>query len=72
MKASTLVAKLQELIETNGDLDLIYAKDDEGNGYDTISFSPSLFMRVDHNEYMCKSLTEECGIEFIPDVICIN
>lgn len=33
MKASKLIASLQALIDIHGDLDLIYAKDDEGNAF---------------------------------------
>lgn len=33
MKASELIASLQALIDIYGDLDLIYAKDDEGNAF---------------------------------------
>ncbi|CUR44348.1 hypothetical protein VCM_00146 [Pseudomonas phage VCM] len=36
MKASQLVAKLNKLIDTHGDLTLILQADAEGNSYDTI------------------------------------
>ena len=33
MKASQLITDLQALIAKHGDLELIYSKDDEGNGF---------------------------------------
>ena len=39
MKASELIKGLQALIGIHGDLDLIYAKDDEGNGFYKINIT---------------------------------
>ena len=44
MKASELIINLQKLIEEHGDLDVIYAKDDEGNGYSEVYYNPSVGM----------------------------
>jgi hypothetical protein len=58
MKLSTYIEKLQELLAENGDLQCIYSKDDEGNGYGTVNYSPSL-MRYDYDEREAYNLEEE-------------
>lgn len=41
MKASDLITNLTELIENHGDLEIIYAADDEGNFYGKVSYPPT-------------------------------
>ena len=36
MRLTKYIEKLQELFAEHGDLDLIYSKDDEGNGYEKV------------------------------------
>ena len=48
MKISELVKNLQEILEKYGDLDLITAIDDEGNGFNEIYFEPSIGYYEDH------------------------
>jgi len=38
MKASELLQRLEDLILAHGDLELVYAVDDEGNDYDSITY----------------------------------
>lgn len=42
MKLTEYIAYLQEFLDTEGDLELIYTVDDEGNGYNYIQFGPEL------------------------------
>ena len=43
MKLKTYINALQKLEEKYGEgLDVIYAQDDEGNGYDLVEFAPSI------------------------------
>lgn len=51
---------------------LIYAKDDEGNEFKNVFYTPSLGFMNDENEYTPKDHEdwEELGEE--PNVICIN
>ena len=62
MKLSTYIEKLQELLAENGDLDCIYSKDDEGNGYNTVNYSPSL-MRYDDDSREAYNLEDEEDFE---------
>lgn len=41
MKISEMIRHLEDVRREHGDLECIYAKDDEGNGYSTIHYSPS-------------------------------
>lgn len=42
MKISKMIKNLEEFKAEHGDLDCWYAKDDEGNGYQEIYYSPTL------------------------------
>lgn len=47
MKISEMIKNLQLLLEEHGDLECWYAKDDEGNGYQSIYYEPSIsFVRI--------------------------
>ena len=72
MKASTLIENLQKLIDIHGDLDLIYAKDDEGNGYERIHYDPSLYIFEDRDDVRSIEDCLENGDEFTPNAICVN
>ena len=41
-KISEMINNLQEIILKEGDLPLVYSKDDEGNGFDYIYYSPTV------------------------------
>lgn len=43
MKVSEMIKNLQEFMKENGDLECWYARDDEGNGYQEVSYKPSLY-----------------------------
>ena len=49
MKISKMIKELQEIEKAYGDLDCWYAKDDEGNGYQKVSYEPSIAY-IDKNE----------------------
>lgn len=42
MKISEMIEKLENVKRAYGDLECIYAKDDEGNGYSTIHYDPGM------------------------------
>lgn len=42
MKISEMIKNLEEFMDEHGDIDCWYAKDDEGNGYQEIYYSPTL------------------------------
>ena len=43
MKVSEMIKNLTEFMTEHGDLDCWYAKDDEGNGYQSIYYEPSMY-----------------------------
>lgn len=75
MKLGQYIKQLQEVIETNSayeDLDVIYAKDDEGNGYQHINYSPTLGHNSEEGEYYAEFESgEECDEDDI-NCICVN
>lgn len=42
MKISDFIKSLEEIKEEYGDLELVYSRDDEGNGFDRVQFYPSV------------------------------
>lgn len=62
MRVSKMIKNLQEFLEEHGDLDCWYAKDDEGNGYQEIHYTPSIFYVDKSDEIIYGSLedAEEC------------
>lgn len=40
MKASEYIKRLEILVKEHGDLDLVYAKDDEGNAFLPVNYFP--------------------------------
>jgi hypothetical protein len=58
-----------------GNLDVVYAADDEGNGYGKVHYTPTLGF-FDHGEFTADSSFEEhqedYGEELIANAICIN
>lgn len=43
MKISEMIKNLQNFMAENGDLECWYAKDDEGNGYQEVHYTPSKY-----------------------------
>lgn len=69
MNASQLIEQLNELIKTHGDLELVYAKDDEGNGYDKVFYAPSA---GHYNENEKEFHSHSNKYKKKPNAICIN
>lgn len=79
MKASKLVQKVQELIQKYGDLDLVYAIDDEGNAYEIVGdWGPAVgnYNSKDKEFYDKEWMTENWGKGWEEDnplnAICVN
>lgn len=74
MKLREYIEKLQSIEKKHGNLFVVYAFDEEGNGHDTIGFSPSV------GNYDSKAFIDECFTdeddakeEGLPiNAICIN
>ena len=69
MKISKLIENLQAIQKEFGDLDCIYAKDDEGNGFNYISYNPSV------GEYDSKGrefYQDDEEYEITVNAVCVN
>ena len=73
MKLTKYIEKLQVLLKEHGDLDLIYSKDDEGNGYQTVNYKPSLsYYIASDREVIHEDDLEEWDESEYQKVICVN
>jgi hypothetical protein len=70
MKLSEYIEKLETILKNHGDVEIIYAVDDEGNYFDKVHFDPSP-CRFDEND--------QEGVEFLSydetikvNAVCIN
>ena len=52
MKLNELIKNLKEVEKKYGNLDVIYAIDDEGNGYQDIYSSPTICERLSDDSYI--------------------
>jgi len=86
MKLREYLDRLNEMIKENPECleyDVITAKDDEGNGYDHVHWTPSVGMLIDGGYGFCSdeedwnedqefSYEEEDRTQFKPDSVCLN
>ena len=73
MRLQEYIQKLQQILETEGDLELIYSRDDEGNGYDNVQYSPSVqFFNINYFEVIAEKDLEEYEEDDYTKVCCIN
>lgn len=73
MKLKEYIEQLQKFAQENPaslEMDVIYARDDEGNGYCRGVMGPS-FMQVD-GDYHPDVLNDESQEDFEPNAVCIN
>ena len=78
VRISDIIRTLERLKATNGDLEVVYAIDDEGNAFHKVYHSPSIGM-YNHGDFLSiseyRELKEEGGLWY-PDnsekVVCIN
>ena len=71
MKLKEYIEKLQELYLEHGDLELVYAVDDEGNYYDKVSYDPGIINMCGEDRISEEDL-EEYSSEGIKQYVCIN
>ena len=71
MKLKEYIEKLQELYLEHGDLELVYAVDDEGNYYDKVGYDPSI-MNMCGEDRISEEDIEEYSSEEIKQYVCIN
>jgi len=75
MKASELIAQLQETVAVYGDLDVVYSVDEEGNSFHEVYFSPRPG-NFNDNDFLSKDIIEEEDDldekEYPINAICVN
>ena len=71
MKLKEYIEKLQELYLENGNLELVYAVDDEGNYYDKVSYDPGIINMCGEDRISEEDI-EEYSPEEIKQYVCIN
>ena len=71
MKLKEYIEKLQELYLEHGDLELVYAVDDEGNYYDKVSYDPGIINMCGEDRISEEDI-EEYSSEEIKQCVCIN
>lgn len=73
MKLSEYIKNLESILKENGDLEVIYASDDEGNSYDKIYFTPSVgHYNSEEKEYFQEGESmEEMELTEI-NAVCVN
>ena len=71
MKLKEYIEKLQELYLEHGDLELVYAVDDEGNYYNKVSYDPGIINMCGEDRISEEDI-EEYSSEEIKQYVCIN
>ena len=71
MRLKEYIEKLQELYLENGNLELVYAVDDEGNYYDKVSYDPGIINMCGEDRISEEDI-EEYSSEEIKQYVCIN
>ena len=71
MQLKEYIEKLQELYLEHGDLELVYAVDDEGNYYDKVSYDPGIINMCGEDRISEEDI-EEYSSEEIKQCVCIN
>ena len=73
MKLTKYIEQLQELLREHGDLELIYSKDDEGNGYEKVHYDPSVANYISSDrEVIHDDDIDEWDESDYEKVICVN
>ena len=74
MKLKQYIKNLQKFVKENpdaADYEVIYAKDSEGNGYNPVTYDPSLGSYADR-DFVQDDGTKEFKEEFEVNAVCIN
>lgn len=72
------IKELQELLDTEGDMVCIYAKDDEGNDYRSVCYEPCVMFSEDSETFEGDAYSEanveedEMDTSNLIKVVCIN
>jgi len=77
MKLNDYIKSLQKIAKKYPDLNVVYAKDDEGNGFKEITFHPSVgnfapFNNFCGGDFVGDDGTEEFAKKFEINAVCLN
>jgi len=74
MKLKEYIKVLQKIVKENPkakDYTMVYATDEEGNGFKEVCFEPSVGGMIDNEEYYCSG-DSELPEGFIENSVCVN
>ena len=77
MKLKDYIKSLQKIAKAHPDLEVVYAKDDEGNGFQKISYDPcvgnfSPFNNFCGGDFVSDDGTEEFSEKYEINAVCLN
>jgi hypothetical protein len=76
MLLSKYISDLQAFLKKNGDMECVYARDDEGNGYQKVEWSGSLYYHIDFmyspQDFQSEVVSEGYDIEEFVQVCVVN
>ena len=74
MKLSEYIKGLQDLLKTEGDLDVVYSVDEECNGFHKVGYKPTVFYFEDLGQYYLERIDEDEleDYENPSKAICVN
>lgn len=67
-KLSAYIDNLKDILEEYGDLDIVYAKDEEGNGFNEVCYTPSVGYYEDREFTSILDVRDDKKI----NAVCIN
>jgi hypothetical protein len=71
MKISEMIKNLEAVMLANGDIEVWYAVDDEGNAYHPIYFNPSVYYANEYGDVFQEEDLEDEDPEDIAELKCI-
>lgn len=73
MKLKEYIEELQKIYVEHGDIELIYARDDEGNGYDFVRYQPTKsYFHLESQERISEDDITDYAPEDYSLVVCVN
>lgn len=71
-KLSEYIENLKDILEEYGDLDVVYAKDEEGNGFNEVCYTPSVGYYEDREFTSIDEKDEDDEDDIKINAVCIN
>jgi uncharacterized protein YkuJ len=68
MKLKNIIEELQKIYEKHGNINVVYASDNEGNYFQSVNFTPSVGFFKANEFYMGEDIPERKKV----NAVCIN